>query len=117
VTDYNWFSDENIQVAADGIRAEAKKWYDFSDRMTTVSNAARDQTLSTAAFVVTDITGVVAATDLSSAYNQMHWWLNGLFSEAVVEFDRFGKALMQVADWYEESDQNSAQNFDEIASS
>ncbi|OJF10315.1 type VII secretion target [Couchioplanes caeruleus] len=115
--DYNWFSDENIQVAADGIRAEAKKWYDLSDRMTTVSNAAKDQTLTVGAFVVTDISGVVTAADLSSAYNQMHTWLNGLFSQAVDEFDKFGKALMQIADWYEESDENSAQNFDEIASS
>lgn len=115
--DYNWFSEENIQVAADGIRAEGKKWFEFSDRMTTVSSAAKDQLLTPAAFVVTDITGPVTAMDLSSAYDQMHHWLSALFTQATGEFDNFGSALMKIADWYEQSDANSAQNFDEIATS
>ena len=115
--DYDWFSDENIQVAANGIRDEGTKWFELSYRMGTVSSAAKGQTLTVAAFAVTDITGPITAFDLSSAYQQMYDWLNGLFTEGVTEMDKFGQALKKVADWYEESDENSAQNFDEIATS
>ena len=115
--DYNWYSDENIQAAADGIRKEGTKWFELSDRMSTVSGAAKDQTLQVTAFAVTDLTGPVTAYDLSSAYQKMYEWLNSLFSEGVTEMDKFGEALKKIGDWYEESDENSAQNFDEIATS
>ena len=116
--DYNWFSEENIQVAADGIRKEGTKWFELSDRMSTVSGAAKEQTLTVGAFAVTDaLSGPVTAFDLASAYQKMYDWLNGLFSEGVTEMDKFGDALKKIADWYEESDANSAQNFDEIATS
>jgi hypothetical protein len=117
VTDYNWFSRETVQVATEGIRAEAKKWYGLSDRMTTVSTLAADQNLELTAFAVTDISGPVTAADLKSGYDKMYNWLNALFKQAVTEFDTFGDALVKCADWYETSDANSAQNFDEIATS
>jgi hypothetical protein len=117
MSDYNWFSKETVEVATEGLREEAKKWYGLSDRMGTVSTSAMDQNLEVSAFAVTDITGAVTTTDLKAGYDKMYDWLNALFKQAVTEFDSFGDALGKCADWYETSDANSAQNFDEIATS
>jgi hypothetical protein len=118
MTDYNWFSDQAVQVAADGLRAEAKKWHGLADRMNAVSSAARNQSLQITAFVVTDpLTGVVTAADLKSGYDKMFDWLNALVQQAAVEFDRMGDALHKNAEWYEHADADSAQNFDTIATS
>ena len=116
--DYNWFSEEAVQVATDGLRAEAKKWHGLSDRITVVSTNARNQALQASAFAVTDaLTGAVTATDLKAGYDQMYAWLTSLFRQAAVEFDQMGDALRKNADWYEHADANSAQNFDSIATS
>jgi hypothetical protein len=115
MTDYNWYSKETVQVAAEGLREEAKKWYGLSDRMVGVSTSASAQSLELTAFAVTDLSGPITAADLKSAYDKMYDWLNQLFKEGVTRFDEFGDALGKCADWYETSDANSAQNFDEIA--
>lgn len=118
MSDYNWFSDQAIQVAADGLRAEARKWHELADRMSTVSSNARGQGLQASAFAVTDaLTGAVTAADLKSAYDKMYDWLNTLFVQAAVEFDAMGSALGRNAEWYENADADSAQNFDAIAAS
>ena len=114
--DYNWFSEEAVQVAADGLRAEAKKWHGLADRMAGVSGTAQGQGLQASAFVVTDaLTGAVTALDLKDGYDKMYEWLNALFAQAVGQFDAMGAALSKNADWYEQADANSAQNFDKIA--
>jgi hypothetical protein len=115
MTDYNWFSQDAIEVAVDGIRDEAKKWYGFSDQMDRIASLAASQTLQLSAFAVTDLSGPVTASDLKGAYDKMHNWLTDLFKQAAGEFDNFGKALNKCADWYETTDANAAQNFDEIA--
>src|SRR3954468_23930982 len=118
MSDYNWFSHEAVQVAADGLRQEAKKWHSLADRMATVSSNGRNPALQVTAFAVTDaLTGVVTAADLKSGYDKMYDWLNALFQQAVHEFDAMGDALGKNADWYEHADANSAQNFDAIATS
>lgn len=117
MTDYNWFSSGAIQVATEGLRAEAKKWYGLSQRMDVVSSNAANQALSVAAFVVTDLTGGVTAVDLKSGYDKMHDWITSLFKQAAVEFDSMGDALKKNADWYERADADSVQRFDSIASS
>ena len=115
--DYNWFSAEAVEVAADGLRTEAKKWHSLADRMDGVSGIAQGQGLQPSAFVVTDaLTGLVTAGDLKSGYDKMYEWLNALFSQAVDQFDAMGAALNKNAEWYEQADENSAQNFDRIAS-
>jgi hypothetical protein len=117
VTDYNWFSEEAIEVAADGLRAEAKKWFAMSDRMAEVATLAAGQNLELSAFAVTDITGPVTAFDLQHGYDKMHVWLTELFRQAVGEFESLGEALNTCADWYETTDANRAQDFDSIATS
>jgi hypothetical protein len=118
MSDYNWFSHQAVQVATEGLRDEGKKWHGLSDRMSTVSSNAANQSLQVTAFAVTDaLTGAVTALDLKSGYDKMYEWLNSLFNQAVVEFDNMGDALRKNADWYEHADANSAQNFDAIAKS
>jgi hypothetical protein len=117
MTDYNWYSEEALEVAADGIREEAKKWFALSDRMGRVATLTADQGLAMSAFAVTDVTGPVTASDLKQGYDKMHYWLTDLFRQATTELDTFGEALKKCADWYETSDADAAQNFDEIATS
>lgn len=115
--DYNWFSNQNIEVAADGMRDEAKKWHRFSDGMAAVSSVAQRLDLEASAFAVTDLSAVVSTFDLKAGYDKMYEWLNALFQQAATEFDSMGKALAKNAEWYERSDAGSAQNFDQIAMS
>lgn len=118
MTDYNWFSDQAIEVAVDGLEQEAKKWHGLAGRMREVAQGARGQSLQASAFVVTDsLTGAVTASDLKSGYDKMYDWLNTLFSQAAVEFDSMGDALTANAKWYATADADSAQNFDAIAKS
>jgi len=117
MTDYNWYSHDAVEAAVDGIRDEAKKWFGLSDRMEQVAALAADQNLELTAFAVTDLSGPVTAADLKQGYDKMHHWLTDLFRQAVGEFDTFGKALNKCADWYEGSDADAAQNFDDIATS
>lgn len=115
MTDYNWYSDEAVEVAADGIRKEAGKWFDFADRMNRVAALAAGQGLSVSAFAVTDVTGTVTASDLKQGYDRMQHWLTELFTQAGVEMEVFGQGLKRCADWYETTDANAAQDFDKIA--
>ena len=116
MADYNWFSDQNIKVACEGLREEAQTWFNLSDRMTTVSNETAALSLEVSAFIVPDpITGPIAAVDLHGAYTSMHTYLSALFKEATDRFDELGNALIKCADWYAQADENSAQDFDKIA--
>jgi hypothetical protein len=117
--DYNWFGDEMVQVATEGLREEAKKWHDLADRMGDVSSAALAQSLQAPAFsvIVDGPVGFATTSDLNGAYQKMYDWLNSLFQQAVVQFDAMGAALKANADWYDDADENSAQNFDSIAAS
>ncbi|GAB3982629.1 hypothetical protein V1634_25830 [Plantactinospora veratri] len=117
MTDVNWFSKAQVEVAVEGIRAEGKKWFDLSDQMAGVATLAEAQRLEVTAFAVTDLSGAVTALDLKNGYDRMHQLLNDLFRQAVKEFDSFGQALYKVADWYQTADANSAKSFDEIATS
>jgi len=118
MSDYNWFSQQAVQVATEALRDEAKKWHELADRMGAVSASAKNQSLQVTAFAVTDaLTGAVSAEDLKSGYDRMYEWLDSLFKQAIVEFDNMGQALRRNADWYEHADANSAQNFDAIATS
>jgi hypothetical protein len=117
MTDYNWYSDAAVEVASDGIREEAGKWFDFADRMSRVAALAGDQALQASAFAVTDITGAVTASDLKQGYDKMQHWLTDLFTQATTELETFGEGLKKCADWYETTDANAAQDFDKVATS
>ncbi|MFC6022396.1 hypothetical protein ACFP2T_40355 [Plantactinospora solaniradicis] len=105
--DYNYYSEKSIQVATEAIRVEAKKWHGLSDKMATISRETSNLDLEITAFLVTDATGAVTAYDLKHAYDQMHGLLDKVLKQAVTELDQFGNALYKIADWYEDSDQNS----------
>lgn len=115
--DYDWFSDKSIAFAVDGMTEEAKKWHQHADAMGDIKARAANQTLTSAAFCVADVSTLVTQEDLSRVYGAMQSWLTELFAEAVVQFDSFGEALIACAKWYRNADENSAQDFDEIASS
>jgi excreted virulence factor EspC (type VII ESX diderm) len=117
--DYNWFSERNVEVATDGLREEAKKWQGLADRMSTVASLAAGQCLQPSAFsvIVDGPIGAATTSDLNGGYQKMFDWLNALFQQGAVQFDAMATALNNNADWYDDADANSAQNFDEIASS
>ena len=117
MTDFNWYAEGVVDVAVEGIRAEARKWYALADRMAAVSVSARNQSLQTSAFAVTDLAGPVTAVDLKTGYDKMYEWLNALFEQAAREFDAMGTALRKNADEYQEADNESAKSFDDIARS
>jgi hypothetical protein len=117
--DYNWFSEEAVQVATEGLRDEAKKWHGLADRMASVASLAAGQGLQPSAFsvIVDGPIGGATTSDLNGGYQKMFDWLNALFQQGAVQFDAMADALKQNADWYDDADANSAQNFDEIATS
>lgn len=115
--EYNWYSEKNVRVATNGLREAAKNWHRLADRMKSVSTLASQQTLELSAFtiIIDGPIGVATASDLHNAYRKEFDKLNGLFREAVVQFDAMGNALKENADWYDDVDANSAQSFDGIA--
>ena len=117
--DYNWFSEENVQVATEGLRDEAKKWHGLADRMASVASLAAGQGLQPSAFsvIVDGPIGSATTSDLNGGYQKMFDWLNALFQQGAVQFDAMADALKHNADWYDDADANSAQNFDAIATS
>ncbi|MEO3925148.1 hypothetical protein ABGB07_14950 [Micromonosporaceae bacterium B7E4] len=116
MSDYDWFSAESIEAATDGIRAEAKKWFGFSDKMETIAQSMASLTLQPTAFLVIDPgTAAMTMTDQYGAYHKTHGWLTGLFQDATTKFDEFGNALNKCADEYDRTDGRSKASFDEIA--
>jgi hypothetical protein len=115
--DYDWYSGKNVKVATEGLRQAAKNWHALADRMMTVSTLASQQTLTASAFtiIIDGPVGAATAGDLHDAYQKEFDKLNGLFKEAVVQFDAMGEALKENADWYDHADADSAQSFDGIA--
>jgi hypothetical protein len=115
--DYNYYTEAGIEAATDGIRAEAQKWYGFSDTMGTIKQAMEGLTLQPAAFAVIDVSGAMTMTDQIGAYNTTQGWLTGLFQDATTRFDEMGDALKKCAADYDRADGQSALSFDQIANS
>jgi hypothetical protein len=115
MTDFDWYSQKNLEVAADGIREEAKKWERLSDAMIGVADNTANQGLSVTAFTVTDVSDTVAAQDLKDAYDHMHVWLTELFRQAVTEMNKLSWALRRFADRYEQTEADNTATFDEMA--
>ncbi|HET9516367.1 MAG TPA: type VII secretion target [Actinoplanes sp.] len=117
--DYNWFSDKNVQVATEGLREEAKKWHSLADRLTSVASLAAGQGLQPSSFsvIVDGPIGVATTSDLNGGYQKMFDWINALLRQGAAQFEAMAEALKNNADWYDDADANSAQNFDKIASS
>ncbi|MFI7602344.1 hypothetical protein [Actinoplanes sp. NPDC049681] len=115
--DYNWFSEENLQVATEGLYEEAKKWEGLADRMLSVVSLAAGQSLQPSAFsvIVDGPVGLATTSDLNGGYQKMFDWLNALFQQGAVQFEAMAVALKNNAEWYDHTDANTAQNFDDIA--
>lgn len=117
MTDYDWFSAEGVEAATDGMRAEATKWYGFSDTMEAVTQNMASMTLQPNAFAVIDVSSAMTMTDQHGAYATTQTWLTGLFRDATARFNEMGDALRKCADNYDRTDGRSADSFDEIAKS
>lgn len=115
--EYPYFTPEAIEVATEGIRAEAKKWFGFSDQMGGIATAMGGLTLLPTAFAVIDITGIMTSADQSGAYKKTQDWLTALFRDATGKMEQFGEALNKCADEYDRTDGQSAKTFDTIATS
>ncbi|MEU7906941.1 type VII secretion target [Actinoplanes sp. NPDC049118] len=117
MTDYPWHSQASIEVATDGIRAEAKKWYGFSDTMESITQAMAGMTLQPTAFAVIDASAAMTMADQHGAYSTTQTWLTELFRDASTKFNEMGDALKKNADEYDRTDGESADSFDKIANS
>jgi hypothetical protein len=115
--EYPYFTEEAIEVATEGIRAEAKKWFGFSDQMATIATSMGGMTLQPTAFAVIDLTGIMTTGDQSGAYTKTQEWLTTLFRDATGKMELFGDALNKCADEYDRTDGQSAKTFDTIATS
>jgi len=117
MTDYPWLGQASIEAATEGIRAEAKKWYGFSDTMETVAQSMASMTLQPSAFAVIDVSTAMTMTDQHGAYSTAQTWLTELFRDASTKFNEMGDALKKNADEYDRTDGVSADSFDKIAKS
>ncbi|MEV4641319.1 hypothetical protein AB0J80_28650 [Actinoplanes sp. NPDC049548] len=115
--EYPYFTEEAIEVATSGIRAEATKWFGFSTQMGEIASAMGGMTLQPGAFAVIDISGVMTSVDQSGAYSTTQAWLTSLFRDASGQMDMFCEALKKCADEYDRTDGQSAKSFDMIAKS
>jgi hypothetical protein len=115
--EYPYYTDKAIEVATEGIRAEAQKWFGFSDQMREIGIAMSTMTIEPTGFAVVDISGVVTTPDQWGAYKTTQQWLTALFGDAIDKMERFGEALNKCADEYDSTDGQSAQSFDQIAKS
>jgi hypothetical protein len=106
--DYPWMDQETVEAAGEAMRAEAKKWDEFSDAMAKTHAQFGQLTLTAGAFSVVDPAAVPAALSLADSYARMHERLTKLFGEAVEEFDRMARALRVSADRYDDSDRGAA---------
>jgi hypothetical protein len=117
MTDYDWYSAASVEVATEGMRAEAKKWYGFSDTMETVAQNMAGMTLRSTAFAVIDVSSSMTMTDQHGAYSTTQGWLTGLFRDATTRFNELGDALRKCADEYDRTDGRTVNSFDTIATS
>ncbi|MFI5496041.1 hypothetical protein [Actinoplanes sp. NPDC051859] len=115
--EYPYFSQEAIEVATEGIRAEARKWYGFADQMAGIRSAMGLMTLQPTAFAVIDHAALMTSMDQAGAYSKTQEWLFSLFHDASGKMERFGDALKKCADEYDQTDGRSAKSFDNIATS
>jgi len=115
MTDYDWLSPKAIEVATNGIRAEAKKWYQLADEMAVIARTMESLTLQPSAFAVIDLVGAATTKDQHDAYAVTQDWLSQLFKEATQRFNEMGDALRRCADEYDRTDGRSAASFDQIA--
>ena len=115
--EYPYFTEEAIEVATEGIRAEATKWFEFSNQMSDIATAMGDMTLLPTAFAVIDLTGIMTSIDQSGSYTATQQWLTALFRDASGKMDLFVDALKKCADEYDRTDGQSAKSFDTIAAS
>ncbi|MEV6600773.1 hypothetical protein AB0M36_28585 [Actinoplanes sp. NPDC051346] len=115
--EYPYYRADVIEVATDGIRAEARKWLGFSDEMEDLAKTMNGMTLPPSAFAVIDLAGIMTSIDQSNSYTTTQTWLTGLFRDASVKMEQFGEALKKCADEYDRTDGQTAKSFDTIAKS
>lgn len=110
-------SEKTVEVEA--IRAEAKKWTHVADRMSGIDDKVKDLELDGSAFLVPTtavalIAGLEDAYMMHSAYASFHSHVHRLTGEATTEFDRMNKALLRIADAYEQNEDMNTKNFNDF---
>lgn len=104
---------EKVTVVTSALRAEAKKWASISDRLMPIADAAINAGLSKSAFFPAPPWDASAH---SGAYNNFQQSMTDVLYEGVTECAQMSLVLKEIADNYDVSDEDAAQNLDKIYS-
>ena len=98
-----------VVVACNALRSDAKKWTTASDEMAASASAAENLVLGRDQF------GYAAETHgLVTSYKTLQQRIAHLLTGADAEFDKIAAALKSSADTYEREDAEGAHNFDQM---
>lgn len=110
-----YLTRENIEVAVDGLREEAKKWYGFADEISKIHTTVKNIEIMPSAFSVATLSGADPSGRLYNDYSNFHTRVSSLTGQAARAFEVFGDALKRMADNYEQNEGITKKSFDEIA--
>ena len=100
---------EEVKVACEALRSDARKWATASDEMSAAAVAAQNLVLDRGQFgYVADNRGLVAS------YATLQQRLANLLQGADTEFGKISSTLMTVADTYEREDAAGAHKFNKM---
>src|SRR5689334_10241054 len=100
---------DQVKVACEALRSDAKKWTTASDDMAAASQAAQGLVLGREQF------GFAAeGRGVMEAYKNLQDRIAGLLTGADTEFDKISAALKTAADAYETEDAAGAHQFDSM---
>jgi hypothetical protein len=102
-------SHEEVKVACEALRSDAKKWGTASDDMSTAASSAQNLVLGREQF------GYAAENHgLVAAYTTLQQRVATLLAGADTEFNKISSTLKQVADTYEREDAEGAHKFNQM---
>ena len=113
----------DFEVVTEAVRAQAKKWDELAARTQTLRDFAKSAVLVDTAFLIIDPTGLsqiltldnpIRAAVLRGSYQSIQERMATLLDQAVTEFEQIGDALIRVAVKYEEAEEITKLNLDDI---
>lgn len=104
---------DKVTVVTSALRAESKKWESISERLRPIGDAAANATLGWTAFFAGPNWD---AAEHSDSYDQFQNSMMNVLYQGVTECHQMAQVLNRVADNYDVSDEESAQDLDKIYS-
>ncbi len=104
---------DKVTVTTSALREESKKWIDLADKLEPIANAAKELTLGPMAFFAGPSPDFAAH---HKAYVSFQSKMVKILGEGVTEFEQLATVLGRIADNYDETDEQSAQDLDKVYS-